>query len=838
MSKRPLSLAGLFFALGIVLCKSQMGEEGVRWQVVCVVLFCLLCGCMAAVWHERKNHRAYAWLMLLPVWLALGILCMWWNGDGSSGQEVPAGHKERVTIQGTIYDIQEKEGRRTLYLNHIQFLETEASDLELSEQSNYLGACIAYYDGDEPCSIGNTIQLSGKISIFENATNLGQFDAKSYYGAQGIDFSIFQMEILGNDNVEHTIKVPLYNMKLFIHEKLGQLAGEHASILQAMLLGEKGQMDSEIKALYQKNGISHVLVISGLHFSLIGMCMYQILRRFGCGFLAAGTVSAALLFLYGMMTGFGTSAVRAFIMFAISMGAQVIGTDYDLPSALSAAVLCILAWNPPAIFQAGFLLSVGAVLGIILVIPAVEAVVPQQRGKGHEYETKELVFEIAKRLCRVEGSMDMELPQLMGLTFGCMGGALGKSLWQGAVSGIGIQLATLPVFLYFFYECAPYSVILNCLVLPLLPIVILGAIAALFVCVPCPALGKVVMQPSLWVLDFYEWTCRRCGELPGAQLVTGQPALWEVAVYYGVLGLAVAGIYLWRHRKAYEERKKRSPKGIKWLKAAGYGMAPFAFCLLFYGLFVHRNTEGMQITMLDVGQGQSVYIRSEDKDILYDGGSTDVSKVGQYRIAPFLKASGVDRLELVIVSHMDADHYNGVQELLEQDLIGIDCLMLPQLDEPDESYMNLTALAQQKGVVLRTVILGDTFSMGEAQFSVLHPSLGYKADNKNDTSVVLELAYQDFKMLLTGDVEEGGEEHMIDEGLLREVDVLQAAHHGSGSSSAEVFLQETLPELVFISCGKDNRYGHPSPETMDRLDALGCEVHVTMEEGSIELYVK
>ena len=239
------------------------------------------------------------------------------------------------------------------------------------------------------------------------------------------------------------------------------------------------------------------------------------------------------------------------------------------------------------------------------------------------------------------------------------------------------------------------------------------------------------------------------------------------------------------------------------------------------------------VAMLDVGQGQSIYIRSGKMDILYDGGSTDVSEVGKYRIVPFLKASGVDKLELVIVSHMDADHYNGVQQLLEEKLIKVDCLMLPLLEKPDESYTELVSIAKSKGVKVQMAESEDEFTLGKSQFQILHPSHGYEAESKNDTSIVMHMQYQDFAMLFTGDVEKNGEESMLKSGLLKDVDVLQAAHHGSASSTTEAFLEKVSPETVLISCGIDNRYGHPSKQTLERLKAMNCTYYVTMEEGCI-----
>lgn len=813
MNRRPLCQAALLTTLGIALYGRPF------WQVCTAVLACVVFTILELElsWKSlgippdsRKVKVLVLPLLLIPFWLFAG----WQRMQKAAVRLVPAEEEEHAVISGVVYDRQNKEDKTILYLKDVILVSTQNNQQVFENQPDYRGTCIAYYKGNADCSIGNTIQVKGSLSPFEESKNPGQFDAKSYYRSQGIDFSLFQIEILGNDQQEDWLRQTLYQVKEFLHQKLEQLSGKHAPILQAMLLGEKSQMDSEIKELYQKNGISHVLVISGLHFSLLGMCLYECIRRLGGSFAVAGIASAAVLFLYGIMTGFGVSSVRAFLMFGISMGAAITGKGYDLPSALGASVLYLLYRNPYVLFQTGFLLSVGAILGIIVVLPVLNLIfVPNENVRF-------------------------------------------QSVRQGIRSGIAIQLATFPVLLSSFYEFSPYSILLNCIVIPLLTVVILGAVTAVLISVLLPPLAGLLLMPSLWILDLYEVLCRLAGKLPGSSVITGKPEPYRVFGYYLLLIVIAGAAYLFHHKRAlqagyekteketYREQKQRKqiPKGQIHMRKQVFSMGNAGrpagvvfFAILVYVLLVWREKSGMDICMLDVGQGQSIYIRCGSSDILYDGGSTDISQAGRYRIAPFLKASGVARLELVIVSHLDADHYNGIRELIEDELIQIDCLLLPGLEEPDESYQKLVRLAKQQGIKMQTVMTNDRLTMNETRFRVLHPSAGYRAGNKNDTSIVMEMEYKDVTMLLTGDVEKEGEMNMIKAGILADVDILQLAHHGSDSSSTEEFLDIIQPQIALISCGKDNRYGHPSPEVLQRLDERGICYYVTMKEGCIHI---
>lgn len=744
-------------------------------------------------------------------------------------ENIPAENGETVILGGRIYDRQEKDDKTQFYLEEVVFIEsgrlssdsdgTEPSDKhsDVDTSSKFQGKCIVYCSDIQQYSIGNYIQLSGTISLFEKATNPGQFDAKSYYRGLGIDFAVFQTEILSSDNQKDVIREGLYSFRSSIHNRLNGLAGKQASILQAMLLGEKSQMDAEIKELYQKSGISHILVISGLHFSLLGMFLYRMLRKSGASFCVAGIASIGVLFFYGLMTGFGVSAVRAFIMFAISVGADICGRSYDFPTSLGAAVLYLVLQNPYVLYQTGFLLSVGAVLGIIIMIPVVEELFPEDKNMD-------------EKILQIDRDSDHKTIKTSWLVsirmfLQKLGVKIRRIVLSGICSGIAIQIMTFPILLYSFCEFSPYSILLNCLILPLVSVVILGAIGAVSVSFFSLWAGKIMILPSIWVLQLYEFLCRCVEKLPESTIVTGKPQMYEIVIYYVVLAVLVGIVCV------IKRRDLENVKGSKWFRYAITGI------LVAMGSFlvISKNNSGMEIVMLDVGQGQSIYIRCGNSDVLYDGGSTDVSQVGKYRIVPFLKAKGVDCLELVIVSHLDADHYNGIMQILEENLIEIECLMLPQLDEPDEAYMELREVAKAQGVQIEMVEKQDSFQVEETEFRILHPYQGFKTDSKNDSSIVMSMEYGDFTMLFTGDVEENGEESMLEEGILEEVDLLQVAHHGSDSSTIPEFLDVVSPKLAWISCGEDNRYGHPSKTVIKRLEKLECQYYITMENGCISL---
>jgi competence protein ComEC len=231
---------------------------------------------------------------------------------------------------------------------------------------------------------------------------------------------------------------------------------------------------------------------------------------------------------------------------------------------------------------------------------------------------------------------------------------------------------------------------------------------------------------------------------------------------------------------------------------------------------------------------------------LIDGGSIDVSSVGTYRIQPFLLSKGVDKIDYAIVTHEDKDHISGLIEICKEGKVKIRNLVLPKIDKSRNAIDIIgEALAIEKNINIMYIKAGDYIREGRLNITCLHPREGYNYSTTNDYSTVLSVTYGEFDMLLTGDVELDGERAIInsllndkyvDENLVNSgYEVLKVAHHGSKNSTSEEFISIIKPDLSLISCGKNNRYGHPHEELLDRLDEAGSQVIITYESGAITI---
>lgn len=293
--------------------------------------------------------------------------------------------------------------------------------------------------------------------------------------------------------------------------------------------------------------------------------------------------------------------------------------------------------------------------------------------------------------------------------------------------------------------------------------------------------------------------------------------------------------------------------GAKRIGGAHYAVLRQEFSVLFLGLvmfivlamscLVEIGLPGrMKIVMADVGQGDGIYIKGpEGRRYFVDGGSSDISSVGKYRIEPFLLSQGVRTLDYVFISHGDTDHMSGIAEMLVNQQLGIQIqnLVLPTERVWDKELEELAALAAENGTRVVVMEAGNVLTEGQGDktltLTCLAPSQGYQGESGNAASMVLDVSFGEFDMLMTGDLEGEGEENLLENSTLHQYDVLKTAHHGSKNSTSAEFLARVSPKVAWISAGSDNRYGHPHGETLERLLAVGSQIFCTAESGAVTL---
>ena len=892
---------------------------------------------------ERNLMRRPLFMACLCLVIAITIMKIL-TGAGTGGDAVLPPDGSPVRITGRI-DTRTSE---VIILQCISLIHEDQTysysgklQCELDNMKTAMITAGAVTGEEESLKIGQQIILEGTFSHFATATNPGEFDVQRYYAAKGIGGRVRKSQILAVGEKYSFLKEKLYGFRQVLHDRLAEVfPAKEASVMQTLLLGEKEELDAEVKALYQKNGIAHILSISGLHITLLGMGIYRLLKRLGLPVRAAAVGGAMLLLIYGVMVGMSVSASRAIGMYLLQMLGIFVGRTYDMLTGLGLMALLLVIQEPERLFDVSFLMSFGAVLGICILTPVLS-------GDSREMDAGQREMDAGQRERDTDEELEGKGISAWPVWLRTVADILGDSAyarnkyregWRkvayegiqrmmsavkgGFAAGVGVILFTLPVQLWFFYEIPVYSVLLNLLVLPFMSAVVAGGILSMI-----PGLGLIGTVDCL-ILWWYEWICGRFAQLPGAIWCVGRPKVWQIVCYYvGILLLVFGRKYVeaWKRRVTYGE--KNVPGDRLHSARIPHLIAVVMILGLLIGLLTGNFDRGSRVTFLDVGQGDGIVVETGQGAYLFDCGSTSRKNIGEYVLKPYLKSRGIRSLRGVFVSHPDEDHMNGVIELLENGVdwgIVVEQLFLPAIAEErrTEDFATLLAAAEAAEVPVSYIKCGDEIRDSQLWLLCLHPEENttladanaysecfyvevfakkMKQEAIDDRKAIAERKAKDasegsaiegsgengnfagngsfagngerkdFRMndgkiniLLTGDVEGEGERQLtqelqellgprpLQESLalqttrrLQEqrgqrefrVDILKVAHHGSGYSTGTEFLATASPAIAIISCGRNNSYGHPHAETLQRLEDAQVPWYGTMDYGALTVTV-
>lgn len=816
--KRPL----LFVVTGFVLGEAIACYTNVIVSLLSVIalgIISLLIGMGIIPIFVAKNVRkclTKKQLIILFIFYASGTFLS--NIEAmKSHTSVVADGEEYVEISGEVFDIEENiYGRVTILdIRNIKY-----NDVTWRDEGK-----VRVINITDDVYIGNEILVKGKLTDIEQATNYGQFNSRNYYISKGMyyDMKAEDTKVI-SDNI-NIYKYTLKKLKEKIISLYSQLFDEEdAGVLMAMLVGDKSMLSSDIKSLYSNAGISHIIAISGLHLALIGGTIFAFLRRIGVTYVPAAILSVFLIVSYGFLTGLSGATLRAVIMLIISIYGEAIGRTYDILTSMSVAAMIMLGLNVHRLSDSGFLLSFGAIIGISVVYPIIRDYILE---KCNRKKRKNIFFNYICKAYDKEFYKKKNIDNEKKIDKICI--KILKAVFDGILVSLSIQLVTTPIILNAFYQMPVYSIFLNLIVIPLMSLLILFAFVAGIAGVFYLPFGRIVGEGCSVILSLYEAMCNISTQLPLSSIKTGHIDFQYIILYYFLISV----ILLLMHFRLFNK----------------FVCTVCIVCVICTSIFYSYNNETLKIVMMDVGQGDGIYIKTPDgNNILVDGGSSSSSSIGKYVIAPTLKYYGAFTLDYIFVSHGDSDHINGIIYLMEnkdETNINIKNIVLPNIDGSreysnvmieDENYIALLDAAKKYNVNILYMGKGDTYTDGVFTLTCIHPAPTFSSEDRNDYSMVLDMEYEDFNMLFTGDLGEESERYLIDD--IKKCDVLKVAHHGSNSSTSNGFLKKLSPKVALISCSMYNNYGHPGKELLNRLYNCNTRTYITKDCGAIKIEVK
>lgn len=797
-------------------------------------------------------------LMLKPpgtAWLAgvlIAIAAAGWYGEHDTSNRslirLEAEEANGVTFQGRLMTPVEVDGDRVTFQAEAEQVSiTEGLQLYHGGQGELVQFSIRLLKQEEQKEAaawqrGDRIELRGTLLRPGEARNFGGFDYRSYLRFQDIHW---QMTAKGLDGV--VVAPPAagewggwlvlrWNDRFrgMLAEKVERLFPEDQSgFMKGMLIGLEEDIDPELFDQFSRLGLTHIIAISGLNVAIFLACLIWIMRRFGLTRETYLLTAILLMPVYIAVTGAAPSIVRAGIMAMIGLYAAYRNRLKDgLHIALIAGV-GMLMWDPYFLVNVSFQLSFLVTLGIILGVPAMNRLLPLKRPRLRDAVSITLVA----------------------------------------------QFVSFPLTIYYFSQFSLLSFAANFMLVPVFSMIVMpvGTAAMLlaflsdFVAVP---LAWIVEQVNTILFSVVEWSSR--ADLFQTIWPTPEP-VW-ILMYYGLLALLVLLMgERWPPEGGgepepmlYTKTEHRGRLQSQWwnryvlLPAAAVGFA----AVLWTGYDPQRGKAEGRVHFIDVGQGDSILIQTPGSGgyMLIDGGGTlsfrkpgeewkqrqDPYEVGRKLLVPLLKKRGVQTIDELILTHQDVDHFGGLQAVIEQ--IPVKRLIFNGTLKPVPGVERLFQTALDRGTQLVDARAGDRLEAGpHVVLHFLYPlqkavGSGLRLErDQNPSSVVFLMEMSGTRWLFAGDIGQASERELLErwstvetgtKKLAAPIDVMKVAHHGSKSSTSELWLRAWRPKHAVISAGVNNIYGHPHPSVVERLTAHQVSIHRTDQHGEVQMIVR
>ena len=791
--QRPALFIAVCFVIGILL--------GHR-VAVSPVLFAL--GAMAVIAAGYALYRTRGTAPpSLRVFMALGLVFAGAFWYAVQVRVVPANdirrfcdQRQRHVLAGTIVRSPDARARFTLVTVDVDSISRAPVTGRTSREARTLTGSggmasatgrlqVRLNGGIDPGGYGDHVLVSGRLRSPQPARNPGGFDARTYYTSRGVHALMSVRDESGyrvtRRNTSFTWQTGVIDpLRNSIDRSIDRtMRGDSAALLKGILLGARRQLPEDLLNTFRTIGLAHILAVSGLHVGLITLVIYTLLSvlRLPRNIVVAGTLG--VLVLYAFITNLTPSVIRATIMAALFLAGRQLDRQTDTVNILAVAAIVILLIWPSALFDLSFQLSFLATYAIITGYPRMKELLPERISRSEKWWA--------------------------------------RWLRDGLLVSVAAQFGALPVVAVTFYQVSWMSAVANLFIGPL---VFLNTTFGVLTALTGPLaieIARLFSAANAVVLFAMIHLSKAFSGVPSALVEVPAPSTLFFASFYGA-GL----LLLWK------------PDGVR-ARRARQGLVALCLLLFCYNLLPDRS---LRITVLDVGQGDAIFIACPNgHTLLVDGGArTPFYDAGARVILPFMRAKGYRRVDTIIVTHPDLDHYGGLRAVVESVEVGE--VLSSGVGSDSGSYRAWREAVDRQGIPYRAVAKGDTLSaLGGVRGLVLHPDplflSGTAKPNSNEVSVVLRLSFDAFSMLLTGDIEENGEAATVRRPSMLKSTVLKSPHHGSRSSSGTAFLNAVDPEAVAVSAGRFNNFGHPSPEVIERYRRRGAEVFRTDEGGAV-----
>jgi len=639
---------------------------------------------------------------------------------------------------------------------------------------------------------GDEIRIKGKLTEPAGKRNPGEFDYKRYLEIHDIHKTFYangfkNVSMISRNNLSYFYQEIIFPAKSYVL-RLIDLNYElnEAAYLKGLVTGERSGITEEMKSDFVNAGVMHLIAVSGLNVAYIIIFVMLTLSIFRVSLLPKIIITINFLIFYCLFTGSTASIVRASIMGILVLTAMLIERRIMFYNSLGVAAMLILLYDPKQLFDAGFILSFSATFSMVLL-----------------YTRFEKIF--LKKLTMHNSSFKKFILAVLVLLF----------------TSLAAQIGTIPITANYFGKISLISILANVVAVPLANLSLAIGFLQIFFSLLSENLSAFVAETNgvllFCQLSFIKW----CASLELAYIKVRDFNFTDMITFYGIVILLLS---------------------IRKWKELFLRILICSMLLAGNFLFNFDMTNKLRITFLDIGQGDCALIQTPDgRNILVDCGRTSfTSDSGERTILPYLERCGISRIDLLIITHLHLDHIGGINSLLENIEIG---KIIDSGQKYNSAFINkMDSLIIVNNVEREVVSAGDMIrDMDDLRMYFIYPEKNYRdkdlsdqKENPNNGSVVFILKYGDTDFLFTGDAEKESEEIMVRQysDFLR-TDVLKVAHHGSITSTTIPFAIRNKPGIAVISCGKFNKFNHPSDIVLNRLERSGTKIYRTDLDAAI-----
>jgi competence protein ComEC len=705
---------------------------------------------------------------------------------------------------------------------------------------------------------GDRVEVLARAGLPRDFLDPGAFDFRGYLAQQGIDLTgtlrdaVLMQRLPGSPP---TLRERLARARGALRREADRVFGPgEAPVVRAMLLGDRSFVDSTLATSFQKAAAYHVLVIAGLHVAVLTIFLFWLCRRLHLSPVPTTLVVLVLLGGYVAVVQDRPPVERAALMAAVVLVSRLFFRRVSVLNSVSLAAVVLLLARPSELRDSSFQLSFLAAAVIAAVaLPWIDRTSsPYRRGLQHLADVTrdgthppriiQFRLEVRQLFSWLSGRMPARWAHRSAVTLEWMMRG-GFRLWEVALLSLAIQFGLLPVLVADFHRVSLSGPVANIPAVLLTGLIVPLGFLALATGLVWTRAGAILAKPVGWLvaalISTIEWFARwrvLSYRIPG-------PPLWLMAAF--LVLLAILGIALhWSRRGGTGggERKeeRRLPRWSKW--ALGLGLAAAALAIASYPFppLLHRGA--LEVTVLDVGQGDSIFVAFPDgRTMLIDGGGLEGSftsggyrsgfDVGEEVVSPYLWSRGLKRLDVVELTHAHHDHMGGLPAVLANFHVG---QLWVGHDVDLGAYRSLLNEARSLGVAVVHRRRDDRFLWDSVAGRILWPQDDAEvAKATNNDSVVLSLTDGAVRFLLPGDIEKQVEDSLLRDGDRLDSVFLKVPHHGSKTSSTKEFLDSVRPKFAVISVGADNHFGQPAPEVLERYREEGTALWRTDRDGAV-----